>query len=95
MQEMPVSTHITGKTLEGNHRLLNMKKSNVPNGKQNISFKRMLMDASMNTDANILMGGRNKNIIHLITKCMLVDKMNSVRNLTVLIIIKNKIDVLQ
>jgi hypothetical protein len=64
---------IIGKTLEENHMFMNMKKISVQIGKLKISFLLMLMDASMNIDANILMDGKNKNIILSIIKCMHAD----------------------
>lgn len=64
---------IIGKTSEGNHTFMNMKKISVQIGKQKTSFLLMLMDVNMNIDASILMDGKNKNIILSIIKCMLVD----------------------
>lgn len=63
MLEMHVFTLTTGKILEENPTSLSMRRSNVLNGKLRISSKLMLMAANMNTDVNILMGGKNKSII--------------------------------
>ena len=71
---------ITGKISEENHIFLIMKKNNVLNGKQRILFKHMQMVVNMNIDVNFLMAGKNKNIILSITKCMHVDRLNSVKN---------------
>lgn len=51
----------------------------------------MQMDASMNIDANILMGGKSKNIILLIIKCILADKVINARSVTAPTIIQRKI----
>ena len=44
----------------------------------------LLTDARMSTDAEVLMDGKSKNIIHLTIRFMLADKDSSVRSLTVL-----------
>jgi hypothetical protein len=67
-------TPIIGKISDGNLMSLTMKKSNAPNGKPKTSYRLMQMVASMNIDASSHMVGKNKSIILLTTKCMLVDK---------------------
>ncbi len=62
--EMHAFMLTTGKTLEENLTYLIMKESSAPNGKLNISFKHMLMDAKMNTGVDSLMDGKSKSIIH-------------------------------
>lgn len=54
---------IIGKILEGSLMSLIMKKSNVTNGKRRISFRHMLMVASMNIGVNFRMVGKSRNII--------------------------------
>jgi hypothetical protein len=78
---MLVFMHTIGKTLEGNLISLIMKKSSAHNGRQRTLSRLMRMDVSMNIDVNSLMDGKNKNIILLTIKCMLVDKLKNVRNL--------------
>lgn len=83
--EMHVYMHIIGRTLEESLIFLIMKKSNVLNGKPRILSKHMLMVVSMNIDVNFLMDGKNKNITHLIIKCMHADKLNNAKSLIALI----------
>ena len=58
-----VYMHIIGKILEESLIFMTMKKTNAHNGRLRILYKPMLMDASMNTDVNTLMVGKNKNTI--------------------------------
>lgn len=63
MKGINVSMHITGKTLGESLKCMNMRKNNVLIGKLRTLFKHTQMDANMSTDVDILMGGKNKNII--------------------------------
>jgi hypothetical protein len=92
IQEMLVCMLIIGKILEENLIFLIMSENNALYGRQNILSKHMLTAAKMSIDANFHMDGRNKNIILWITKYMLADKLLNVQNLTVHIIIVNKIE---
>ena len=65
---------------------LTMRRSNVLNGRQRTSFKLTQMDASMSTDVNTLMAGKNKNTTHLIIKCIHAGKVNHVQSRIVLTI---------
>lgn len=92
---MHVFMPIIGKISEESHMCLITRKSNVLNGKQRILFKLMQMDASMSTDVNTLMVGKNKSTIHLITKCIHADKVIHVQNLIVLTTIQEVIEEFQ
>lgn len=61
--EMLACTRTTGRISEESLISSSMSESNAPSGKRKISFKPMEMVAETNTDASILMGGKNKNII--------------------------------
>lgn len=93
MPEMPVFMLIIGRILEENHMYLNMRKSNAHNGRLKTSFKLMQMVVNTNIDASSHMVGKNKSIIHLTIKCMLVDKVTHARKIIVLTIIQKKIGV--
>jgi hypothetical protein len=85
-REMPACMLTTGKISDENLMSSNTKENSVRSGKQNISCKHMLTDAKMNTDASFLTDGKNKSIIHLTTRCTLVDRTINAISLTVLII---------
>ncbi len=73
MPEMLVCMRIIGRTSEGSLMSMNMKKINALTGKLRILYQHMLMDVSMNTDANTLMAGKNRNTTLSITRCMHAD----------------------
>jgi hypothetical protein len=73
----------TGKISEGNLTSTNTKRISAHLGKRRISFPPMQMAASMSTDANTRMDGKNKNTILSITKCMHADKLMCARSPTV------------
>ncbi len=56
-----VFMHITGKILGGSHNCIIIQKSNVVTGVLKSILAITEMDAKMNTDATILMDGRNSN----------------------------------
>ena len=56
-----VFMHITGKILGGSHNCIIIQKSNVVTGVLKSILAIIEMDAKMNTDATILMDGRNSN----------------------------------
>lgn len=61
---MHAFTLIIGRISEENLISLTMRKNNVPNGRQRILSRLMLMDANMSTDASFLTDGKNKSITH-------------------------------
>ena len=83
---------IIGKILEESLMFLNMKRSNVHHGKLRTLSKHMQMDVKMSTDANILMVGKNKNIILIIIKCIVVELEIIAKSIIVLITILKKIE---
>ena len=58
-----VFMHITGKILGGSHNCIIIQRSNVVTGVLKSILAITEMDAKMNTDATILMDGRNSNTI--------------------------------
>jgi len=62
-KEINVSLHITGKTLGGSLNSIFTRKNNVQTGDQDHSLITTKMGARMITDANVVMVGKNKNII--------------------------------
>ena len=68
MQEIIVSSLITGKILEGNLIFSITKKNNVLNGRLKDSYRHMLVDAHRNIDANSHMDGRSMNTILITIK---------------------------
>lgn len=63
MRERYVYMHIIGKTTDVSHPRICIPSKCVPIGKQITLYQHMMMGASYNTIAAILMAGKNKNII--------------------------------
>ena len=81
--EMRASMRTTGKISGENLMCLIMSANSVLSGRQNISFKHMLMVAKTSTAANSRMDGKSRNIIPLIIRYMPADRVLIVKSLTV------------
>ena len=66
---MSASMRIIGKTLDESHISMSIRAGNSANfGIQRKKLRRILMDVSLSTDARIVMAGKKRNTILIITE---------------------------
>lgn len=80
INEMNACMHIIGKISGERHNYMDTIKNSVLIGRQKILFKYFRMAVKTNITVSIHMVGKNKNIIHIIIRLILVDKQKVAKN---------------